>query len=86
MLVIVSDLYYTGWEGKRTMYWMKRCRDAGVAVIVVPFDYEEHAKTVVKSVKGKGIEVISQRLTRDMVGAAKAIGEAAVRQLESVSQ
>lgn len=85
LLVIVSDLYYTGHEGERTKYWMRRCRDAGVAVVVVPFDYEDHAMEVVKSVKTTGIEVVPNRLTGDMVGAAKAIGAAAVRQLENVS-
>jgi hypothetical protein len=85
LLVIVSDLYYTGQEGERTKYWMKRCREAGVAVIVVPFEYEDHAKGVVKSVKANGIEVVPTRMTRDVVGAAKVIGAAAVRQLENVS-
>lgn len=85
LLVIVSDLYYGGDEGKKTKYWMKRCREAGVAVIVVPFEYADHAKEVVKSVKTNGIEVLSVSQTRDLIGAAKSIGEAAVRQLETVS-
>ena len=85
LLVIVSDLYYTGHEGERTKYWMGRCRQAGIAVIVVPFECETHAKTVVKDVKGGGIEVVSRSATYDVIGAAKAIGEAAVRQLEKVS-
>jgi hypothetical protein len=85
LLVIVSDLYYTGWEGERTRYWMKRCRDAGVAVVVVPFEYEDHARGVVKAIKGGGVTVVPASLTEDVVGAAKAIGEAAVKQLEQVS-
>lgn len=85
LLVIVSDLYYGGNEGEKTRYWMKRCREAGVAVIVVPFEYADHAKGVVKSVKTNGIEVLSVDQTKDVVGAAKAIGAAAVRQLENVS-
>lgn len=84
LLVIVSDMYYTGWEGERTVYWMNRCRTAGVAVVVVPFEYEEHARTVVKKVKRGGVEIVSEKLTSDTVGAAKAIGNAAVRQLEIV--
>ena len=84
LMVVVSDLYYTGFEGERTKYWMERCRRAGVAVIVVPFEYEDHAKSVVKSVKGGGVEVVSKSTTRDVIGAAKAIGAAAVRQLEKV--
>lgn len=85
LLVIVSDLYYTGHEGERTQYWMRRCREAGVAVVVVPFEYEDNAIEVVKKVVGGGIEVVPTRVTRDMVGAAKSIGAAAVRQLERVS-
>lgn len=85
LLVVVSDLYYTGWEGERTTYWMKRCLDAGVAVVVVPFEYEDHARGVVKKIKGRGVTVVPASLTEDVVGAAKAIGEAAVRQLEQVS-
>lgn len=84
LLVVVSDLYYTGFEGEKTVYWMERCRRAGVAVIVVPFDYEDHAKGVVKRVKGGGVEVVSAKTTHDVIGAAKAIGAAAVRQLEKV--
>ena len=84
LLVVVSDLYYTGFEGEKTVYWMERCRRAGVAVIVVPFDYEDHAKGVVKRVKGGGVEVVSAKTTHDVIGAAKAIGSAAVRQLEKV--
>lgn len=84
LLVVVSDLYYTGFEGEKTVYWMERCRRAGVAVIVVPFEYEEHAKGVVKRVKGGGVEVVKTSATRDVIGAANAIGAAAVRQLEKV--
>lgn len=83
LLVVVSDLYYTGWEGERTVYWMKRCREAGVAVIVIPFGYDDTAKATVKGIPG--VEVVGSHLTHDVVGAAKAIGAAAVRQLEIVS-
>lgn len=86
LLVIVSDLYYSGYEGDRTKYWMKRCRDAGVAVIVVPFDYYTHAQSVVKTIKCKGIEVLPHKVTRSVLGSATAIGQAAVRQLEAASQ
>lgn len=85
LLVIVSDLYYTGHEGERTAYWMRRCREAGVAVIIVPFDYEANARDAVKRSKANGVEMIPHKLTKDIVGAAKAIGMAAVRQLETVS-
>lgn len=83
LLVIVSDLFYGGWEMDRTRYWMQRCRDAGVAVIVVPFDEYNHAKGVVKGIQG--VEVIKEKDTREIVGAARVIGEAAVRQLRVVS-
>ncbi len=84
LLVIVSDLYYTGYEGQRTKYWMQRCRDAGVAVVVVPFEYEDHAREVVKKIRG--VEVVPCRATRDVVGAAKAIGEMAITQMEIASR
>lgn len=84
LLVIVSDLYYTGHEGRRTTYWMQRCRDAGVAVIVVPFEYEDHAREVVRKIKG--VEVVPCKATRDVVGAAKSIGASAIKQLEVASQ
>lgn len=85
LLVIVSDLYYTAHEVEAVHKWMRRCREAGVAVIIVPFDYEANALDVVKASKAQGIEMIPDRLTRDIVGAASAIGAAAVRQLEKVS-
>ena len=85
LLVIVSDLYYGGAEMQATKNWMKRCREAGVAVVLVPFEYEDNARDVVKSVKANGIELIPNRLTRDIVGAAQSIGQAAVRQLEAIS-
>ena len=85
LLVVVSDLYYTGYEGERTTYWMQRCRNAGIAVVVVPFEYDAHASTVVAPIRG--VEVVPNSLTsRDIVGAAQAIGDAAVRQLQVVSQ
>ena len=84
LLVVVSDLYYTGFEGEKTVYWMERCRRAGVAVIVVPFEYEDHAKGVVKRVKGGGVEVVPCSTTRDVIGAAKSIGEYAVKNLQKV--
>lgn len=85
LLVIVSDLYYTAGEVERSIYWMERCRKAGVAVVVIPFEYEADAIERVQKVKGGGVEVIPNRLTRDLVGAAQAIGAAAARQLEVVS-
>lgn len=86
LLVIVSDLYYTGDERTNTIKWMERCRKAGVAVIVVPFDYEDTAMDQVKKVRGGGVEVIPNKVTATgVLGAAKAIGAASVRQLERVS-
>lgn len=85
LLVIVSDLYYGGHDGEKTKYWIKRCRAAGVAVIIIPFEYEDQARSVVRSTGAKGVEVVSDKQTKDLVGAAKVIGAAAVRQLENVS-
>lgn len=85
LLVIVSDLHYTGPEIAACKKWMKRCRKEGVAVVVIPFDYEHSAKEVIKDAKINGVELVPNKTTMDLVGAAKAIGMAAVRQLEAVS-
>ena len=87
LLVVVSDLYYTGWEGERTVYWMNRCREAGVAVVVVPFEYEAYAEARIKECKAGGVEMIPASVTRSsVVATAQAIGAAAVRRLQAVSQ
>lgn len=84
LLVIVSDLFYTGFEIERTKYWMKRCREAGVAVVVIPFDYDDTARSVASEVRG--VSFIPSSKTETLIGAAQAIGEAAVRQLQEASQ
>lgn len=84
LLVIVSDLHYTGIEREAMQKWMKRCSKSGVAVIVAPFDYDATAREVVKKIKG--IELLGTDKTRGgVVNAAKAIGQAAIRQLENAS-
>lgn len=85
LLVIVSDLHYTSGEVAACKKWMKRCRKEGIAVVVIPFDYEHSAKEVIKQAKVNGVELVPNKTTMDLVGAAKAIGMAAVRQLEAVS-
>lgn len=38
LLVVVSDLHYTGNERVAARRWFQRCSEDGVAVIVIPFD------------------------------------------------
>ena len=84
LLVIVSDLYYTHSEQKAAKKWVKRCRDAGVAVIVIPFGYDSTAKYALKGING--VEVIpDSKSNSGLTAAATEVGMAAVRQLLSVS-
>lgn len=83
LLVVVSDIYYGGWERERTRYWMERCARAGVGVVVVPFEYGE--ESAMRNLKGVPCEIIPHEKTKTLVGAANAIGQAAVKQLQRVS-
>lgn len=84
LLVVVSDLYYYGFEIEATKKWMQRCRDAGVAVVVIPFGYDDTAERSLDGIKG--IELIKDAKTRgSIVNAAVEVGQAAVRQLKVVS-
>lgn len=84
LLVVVSDLYYYGFEIDATKKWMQRCRDAGVAVIVVPFGHDSTAESALRGIKG--IELIkSAKTSGSIVNAAMEVGKAAVRQLQVVS-
>jgi hypothetical protein len=86
LLVICSDLHYTGYEGERTLYWMRRCVEAGVAVVVVPMHYEDTAKERLRQGKVRGVELIPAKVSSgNIVGVAQAIGAAAIRQLQVVS-
>ena len=85
LLVIVSDLHYTGFEMSQTQMWMARCRKAGIAVLVIPFGYDATAKVVLDKV-GNGVELITNaRTSKGVVEAAKAIGEAAIKNLAIAS-
>lgn len=84
VLVVVSDIYYSGYERTATEKWMKRCQEAGVAVIIAPFGYDSSAAEVAE--KLRGVEFLdSAKTSGSIVRAAQAIGAAAVRQLEVVS-
>lgn len=84
VLVVVSDIYYSGYERTATEKWMKRCQEAGVAVIIAPFGYDSSAAEVAE--KLRGVELLdSAKTSGSIVRAAQAIGAAAVRQLEVVS-
>lgn len=83
LLVIVSDIYYTGWEKERTRYWIERCHRAGVGVVVVPFEGEYYARKSLED-HSKFCEVLAESATKTPLGAANAIGAAAVKRLQAV--
>jgi len=81
MLVVVSDGEYTPDERAHTVKWMKACKDAGVAVLWVPFDnygsarrYAEHADGV----------VIDTKTSSEVEHVSKEIGMAASKLLSKI--
>jgi hypothetical protein len=79
LLVIVSDCCYTGSEAAALRKWVKRCEDAGVAVII--YNPEESDMYIRENLKGvKSVEVVAGNFSA--VEIATKIGNAAVRQLE----
>lgn len=42
LLVVVSDGIYTNVESERATYWLNRCKEAGVAVLWLPFSPTPH--------------------------------------------
>lgn len=83
LLVVVSDLYHTSSEIKAAERWFTRCRQAGVAVVVVAPSAEMvvHARSKVGT-NGTVLELKAG----DPAGTAAAIGAAAVAELTRASQ
>ena len=84
LLVIVSDLDYVAYERSAMQKWVSRCREAGVAVVVIPFGYDSTAQAALAG--SKGVELIpSSKTSKGTIAATYEVGAAAVRQLQVVS-
>lgn len=79
LLVIVSDMCYTGNEMERTKYWIKRAEQAGVGVISMPFGNRAYVDAAIGE-KGHNVKVL-ETVTRP-ADAALEIGKAAAEALE----
>lgn len=84
LLVVVSDGHYTGPESQSAIEWMRRCRDAGVAVLWMTFSEVSGSSSYVGThlLRGNG-EVLDGAL--DPTTAASEIGRAAARALTDIS-
>lgn len=83
LLVVVSDLYHQDQEREAERKWFERCRRDGVAVIVVAPDQRmaDHAKHMVN---GNGTVLVLD--PADTTATARAIGAAAVKELQRASR
>lgn len=80
LLVVVSDGHYTSEETRACSAWMKRCADAGVAVVWIPFD--AHGTPAEHFAKTAGGECLSGRFMP--TDAAAKIGEACESAINAV--
>jgi len=76
LLVIVSDMIYSGDEPAHLKHWLARCQDAGVAVISLPVTTD---RTVKIYTAGYDVEIIDGAM--NPVAVAMKIGRAAAEQL-----
>lgn len=81
MLVIVSDGEYVSQEREATRTWLKRCDDAGVAVLWVTYDRGYFLDTYTK-----GTSAVIIRASKNTSEVAEAIGKAAAKALSNVGQ
>jgi hypothetical protein len=80
LLVIVSDLYYTSGEREALRRYVKRCHEAGVAVV----HYHPDDTDSIKGTLGKLAERSEIISGTDAVKVAEAMGQAAIRALEAI--
>lgn len=84
LLVIVSDGIYTSEQTEKARKWVKRCSEAGVAILWLPFDRHYGGSGVAGIVrKTKGVEVLDVWKPAE---AATAIGNAAAAALGKVGR
>lgn len=81
MLVVVSDGEYTPDERSHTVKWMKACKDAGVAVLWVPFDTYGSARRYAEYADGV---VIDTKTSSEVEHVSKEIGMAASKLLSKI--
>jgi len=80
LLVVVSDGCYTDDETVKAREWMRRCHDAGVAVLWLPFDREGYVSSITR-----GTDTVVLGGTLDPAAAAVEIGKAAAGALMKVT-
>jgi hypothetical protein len=80
LLVVTSDGAYTSEEVKKSRKWVKRCREAGVAVLWLPFDGGYHSSPL----ENLGATVVRGEL--DPATSALEIGKQASRALTEVGR
>ena len=80
LLVVVSDGCYTDEETVKAREWMRRCHDAGVAVLWLPFDREGYVSSITR-----GTDTVVLGGTLDPAAAAVEIGKAAAGALMKVT-
>jgi hypothetical protein len=80
LLVVVSDGHYTYDESRAAASWMKRCQEAGVAVLWLPFDSGSGARGICKS--NTDAVIIGEDL--NPAQAATKIGQAAAKALTAM--
>lgn len=79
LLVVVSDGCYTPDEEERAKHWMRRCQEAGVGVLWLPFDHGYHVKNITKAT-----DAVVLTGGHDPAAAALEIGRAAAEALTKV--
>jgi hypothetical protein len=77
--VIVSDMCYTGDEMAHTKRWIRRCEQAGVGVIVMPFSAGRTYVDYALGEKGHNVKILDTVLKP--ADAALEIGKAAAEAL-----
>jgi hypothetical protein len=80
LLVVTSDGAYRDSQDRKAQYWVKRCVDAGVAVLWLPFDHGGYARHVERA----GARVLAGVL--DPSASALEIGKEASRVLTAVGR
>ena len=79
LLVVVSDGCYTGSESRKAQEWVKRCEEAGVAILWLPFDSGSSAQYLLRNSRVRPLAGVLDPAT-----AAKEIGNACAKALTAV--
>jgi hypothetical protein len=79
LLVVVSDGCFTGNESRKAQEWVKRCEEAGVAILWLPFDNGHSAQYLLRNSRVKPLTGVL-----DPSVAAREIGNACAKALTAV--